>query len=228
MDAGDVLQGAEGGDLQAQTHHLIDIFPAVAAAELTEAVHVGTAGCLCFFRQVDHPQGIGRHQIPLCVQQHLEQGQEKYRPGPVKGPPVLGLRAGEQGASGKVIGKKEPSLLRLRRQTAQILPAQRQYVGAAQALAVVEGDKALEVVLFLQQLGKDLPASLHPEDGGTGGQAAQEAGVHLADAFSVHDGRLLSGGKCLCCYYAPRAVAVQEKSCARGPGGCFFGGKQVK
>ena len=189
VDAGNMLQGAEGGGLQAQAHHFIQKFPAAAALELAEAVPVGAVRHLLLSRQVDLPQGVGGQKGPLRVQQHLEQGQEKYRPGPVAAVALLVGGVGEHGPPGKVIGKKEPPLFRLRSQAAQVLPAQGQYVGAAQAAAVKEGGKALNVVLRLQQGGEYVPAGLHPVYGGPGGKAAQEAGVHLADAFPVHGGR---------------------------------------
>ena len=150
---------------------------------------MGAVCHLLLSRQIDLPQGIGGQQGPLRVQQYLEQGQEKHRPGPVAAVALLVGRIGEHGPPGKVIGKKEPPFLRLRSQAAQILPAQGQYVGAAQAAAVEKGGKALDVVLLLQQGGEYVPIGLHPVYGGAGGKAAQEAGVHLADAFPGHGGQ---------------------------------------
>ena len=186
VDSGDVLQGAEGGGLQAQTHHLIEVLPPAAAAELPEAVQVGAVGHLVLRRQGQIPQGLRRQEVPLRVQEHLEQGQEEDRPGPVALPPLLRLGIGEHGPPGEVVGEEEPALLRLRGEQKQVLPAERQHVGAAQAAAVIQGGEALDVVLLLQQPGEGLPAPLHPQGGGAGGEAAQESGVHLTDPFSVH------------------------------------------
>ena len=195
VDPGDVLQGAEGGGLQPQAHHLIDVLPAEAAQEGAVAVPVRAVGELLLRQRLQLPQGVRRQQLPLRVQQHLEQNQEKHRPRPVAPPPGLKVLLREHGLSGEVVGKGQPPLLRGGGEARKILPAQGQHVGAGQAAAVIEGDEALDIVLPLHQLRHHLPVL--PQIAGVllACQLPQKAGVHLPHTLFVHGRSPHSGGR---------------------------------
>ena len=186
VDPRDVLQGAPGGGLQPQAHHLIDVLPPVGAQEQPVAVPVGAVRQLLLLQQLQLPHGVRRQLGPLRVKEHLEQGEEEHRPGAVLLLPLLKGRLREHGCPGEVVGKGNPPLLRLRTEAAQLLPAQCQHVPAPDAAPVIERHKALKVVLSLQKLRHHLPVGRQIAEVGLGGQPPKQAGRHLPDAFLVH------------------------------------------
>ena len=74
VDPGDVLQGAPGGGLQPQAHHLVDVLPPVGAQELPVALPVLAALQLLLVQELQLPHGVRREAGALLVQQDLEEG----------------------------------------------------------------------------------------------------------------------------------------------------------
>ena len=193
MDSGNMLQSTEGGGLQPQTHHLIDVLPAVAAQKQAVAVLMDQTLQFAVFQQLQLPEGIRRKLGPLRVQQHLQEGQQKRRPRPIPLPPGLKRRVGKHGLPGKIVGKGQPALLRLRGEAIQLLPAQHENIGAFQSCAVVQRHETLYKILFLQQPDQHVPVGRQPADSWLRGQTAQKACAHLADSLFVHSGPPFSG-----------------------------------
>ena len=97
-----------------------------------------------------------------------------------------------------ILGKGNPTLLRLRRQPLQLLPAQGEHIGAGNARTAEKGDEALEIILLLQHLAEHGAMGGEAAGGGLGGDAAQQRPRHLAESFFVHGGNLLPDLVLLC------------------------------
>ena len=133
VDAGDVLQGAEGRDLPAQTEHLIDVLlpePAAEAAVLLSHTAVGELLLRAEFKVQPEVKGQAG---PLRVKQDLEQLQKAQRPVPLGGG-VSGVRRRIQQRPGHLVGVGQPSLSGLRCHLVQQGAEGRQGVGAPQLL----------------------------------------------------------------------------------------------
>ena len=182
VDSHDVLQGPIGRHLQAQAHHFIHIFPLPKPQHLTELGGSRAVRQLLRGRGSKVPGGVIVPQLPLRVQQHLQNRQEKHRPGSVGPVPVL-LR--KQQPPGKAVAVRQPALPGLRAvQPLQVLPAQVQSTGAGYPVRH-QRHKALEIPLAHQLLHQVLPAG-QVFRRRAAGKPPQQCGVHLADSFSRH------------------------------------------
>ena len=77
VDAGNVLEGAEGGDLQPQAHELIDVLLPEALQKLGVLPAAVTGGILLGGEKLEVHEGIEGDHLPLVVQQYLEHRQIK-------------------------------------------------------------------------------------------------------------------------------------------------------
>ena len=95
VDPGDVVQGAEGGDLQPQAHHLIDVLlpPGGQEAAVFPAQDAGVGHLRG--QELKVHQGIEGQDLPLPVQEDLEHGQAEQ--GPVSDTPGPGGRKPPRG-----------------------------------------------------------------------------------------------------------------------------------
>ena len=129
VDAGDVLQGAEGCDLPAQAEHLIDVFlpePVAEAAVLLRHTAVGEFLLRAEFKVQPEVKGQAG---PLRVKQDLEQLQKAQRSIPLGGG-MSGVRRRIQQRPGHLVGVGQPSLSGIRRHLVQQGAEGRQGVGA--------------------------------------------------------------------------------------------------
>ena len=201
VDAGDMLKGAVGRDLQAQTHQLIDELPPPQAQEALIGRGTGTAGQLIIGQEIEGPGRVVGQQLRLGGKQHLQHRQQEHRTG------GEGLRIGlfrvEQ-AAGIVVGIGQPALGRFAgAQRLQLRAAEGQHVGAAEARAAEQHGKALHIALGLNGAEQGVPGGKIVRSG-TVGKAAAQGQVHLADTFFVH-------GKTSCRWYRTRAVSAERR-----------------
>ena len=201
VDTGDMLKGAVGRDLQAQTHQLIDELPPPQAQEALIGWGTGTAGQLIIGQEIEGPGRVMGQQLRLGGKQHLQHRQQEHRTG------GEGLRIGlfrvEQ-AAGIVVGIGQPALGRFAgAQRLQLRAAEGQHVGAAEARAAEQPGKALHIALALDGAEQGVPGGKIVR-GGTVGKAATQGQIHLADTFFVH-------GKTSCRWYRTRAVSAERR-----------------
>ena len=90
MDAGDVLQGAEGCDLPAQAEHLIDVFLPEPVAEAAVLLRHTAVGEFLFRAEFKVQPEVKGQAGPLRVKQDLEQLQKAQRSIPLGGGMVRG------------------------------------------------------------------------------------------------------------------------------------------
>ena len=135
VDPGDVAQRAEGGDLLAQAHELVDILGAEVAEEALILPAAVAALVLLGGEELEVHQGVEGHDRPLLIQKHLEDGEIK--PGA-----VLILR----GVGGKIplrvqnrahipVAEGQPALLGHRGELGQDGGAHLQHLPALQTAA---------------------------------------------------------------------------------------------
>ena len=191
VDTGDMLQRAVGRDLQPQPHQLIDVLPLPLAQEFRIGRGAGAVGQLLLRKEIERPRRVVGQQLPLGGEQHLQHRQQEHRAGGVR------LRAGlfrVQKPPGVVVGIAQPALLRrAAAQGVQLLPAQRQHIGAAQPRPVEQRGKALHIALRLDA-AEQLVVTGEAIGGGTVGQTPTQRQIHLADTFFVHKKNLRRWG----------------------------------